>query len=307
MASGVLPAWASNPADANLDELAGPMAGASTYEPSNDSLVSGQLERLLSQDSPYLTAARTRATQLANKRGLLNSSIAATSGERAAIESALPIAQADAATYGQAQRYNTDATNTFARDRNSYLAEGALAKFGGVLDQQARNDEQTMQRELAAADEAFRQKELGFRESSTGRELDIREQDLASQRALQQQELDAKVSDAAAERQAALASEVADIRKQAIDARTRLESDPNMTADAKREAIIALGNQATADIRELVQLSGIDLPDAWPEWINELTPTSGATDGGGAGGFDGTNPNGSPRIDFTTLPGQGES
>ena len=59
--------------------------------------VSGRLQGLLSNRSPYIERARTRAKQTANRRGLMNSSIAAGAGEAAAIDSALPIAQGDAA------------------------------------------------------------------------------------------------------------------------------------------------------------------------------------------------------------------
>ena len=58
--------------------------------------VSGRLKGLLSEDSPYIDRARTSARQAANRRGLMNSSIAAGAGEAAAIDAALPIAQADA-------------------------------------------------------------------------------------------------------------------------------------------------------------------------------------------------------------------
>ena len=58
--------------------------------------VSGRLHGLLDSESPYLDRARARARQYANRRGLMNSSIAAGAGETAAIDAALPIAQADA-------------------------------------------------------------------------------------------------------------------------------------------------------------------------------------------------------------------
>ena len=58
--------------------------------------VSGRLNTLLDAESPYIQRARTRAKQFANRRGLLSSSIAAGAGEAAAIDAALPIAQADA-------------------------------------------------------------------------------------------------------------------------------------------------------------------------------------------------------------------
>lgn len=58
--------------------------------------VSGRLRGLLSRTSPYIQRARTRALQDANRRGLMSSSIAQGAGEAAAIDAALPIAQADA-------------------------------------------------------------------------------------------------------------------------------------------------------------------------------------------------------------------
>lgn len=301
---GILPEWADSPQNADLNSMAGPIQAATTYTPTSQSLVSGQLERLLSKDSPYLSMARTRASQLANSRGLLNSSIAATAGEAAAIDASLPIAQQDATTFGNAERFNADSTNTFAREANAFGREGALQKYRGVLETNAYNKDDAFKRdELAyreratAGDDAFRRDELGFREgsaerddlfrrdelgfrsTSTGRELDIREADLAAQRAIQsrgqdfqQTELDAKTAAANADRQAQLSQDVARIRQAAMDARTRLETDPNLSAEGKRDAILSLGQQASADIQELVRLSGINLPDAWPGWINELSP-----------------------------------
>ena len=71
---------------------------ATPKEPGTDPMetVEGRLSGLLASESPYLTAAKTRAKQEANARGLLNSTMAATAGEKAAIETALPIAQQDA-------------------------------------------------------------------------------------------------------------------------------------------------------------------------------------------------------------------
>ena len=61
--------------------------------------VGGQMTGLLNQNSPYMQAATAGAMRTANQRGLLNSSIAAGEGQKAAIESALPIAQQDAGFY----------------------------------------------------------------------------------------------------------------------------------------------------------------------------------------------------------------
>ena len=61
--------------------------------------VQGQLAGLISSGSPLLVQAQTRAAQEANRRGLLNSSIAVGAGESALYDAAMPIAQADADTH----------------------------------------------------------------------------------------------------------------------------------------------------------------------------------------------------------------
>ena len=68
--------------------------------------VAKNLEGLLASGSPYIEAARAGAQRQANSRGLLNSTMAATAGEKAGIEAALPIAQQDAG-FMQQQELNT--------------------------------------------------------------------------------------------------------------------------------------------------------------------------------------------------------
>ncbi len=128
--AGALAGWATNPSamtSADLATIAGPTQGPTAYKPDDSALVSKQLAALLSQDSPYITRARTKAAQYANRRGLSNSSMAAGAGEVAAIDAALPIASADAGTFFTAQRDNANAENTFARDANAFGRQGALA------------------------------------------------------------------------------------------------------------------------------------------------------------------------------------
>lgn len=74
-------------------------------------LVANQLTGILGTNSPYVQGARDRAIRSANTRGLLNSTLAGTGGEEAAIAAAMPIATADAATYGKAGDYNTALKN----------------------------------------------------------------------------------------------------------------------------------------------------------------------------------------------------
>jgi hypothetical protein len=73
--------------------------------------VQGQLGNILSEDNKLMQTARNRAMQTANSRGLLNSSMAAQAGEQAVIDTAMPIAGADAAAYRQAAMKNVASQN----------------------------------------------------------------------------------------------------------------------------------------------------------------------------------------------------
>lgn len=82
-------------ADKALDER------ASNFKLSDDSMVENRLSGLLGQNSDYLKRAQAKAAVVSNRRGMLNSSIAAGAGTAAAIDAALPIAQQDASTHAQ--------------------------------------------------------------------------------------------------------------------------------------------------------------------------------------------------------------
>lgn len=81
-----------------------------TVDPTKET-VAGQIKTITAENSPLMMQARTAAKQTAAKTGLLNSSMAAGAGEKAVIQTALPIAQQDAGTYFQASRDNKDAKN----------------------------------------------------------------------------------------------------------------------------------------------------------------------------------------------------
>ena len=84
---GVLPAPEYNP----------PATGSPAYTDTVPyETVEDRLTNLLKKDNPYLLQARSSAERQAASRGLQNSTMAATAGESAAIQHALPIAQQDA-------------------------------------------------------------------------------------------------------------------------------------------------------------------------------------------------------------------
>lgn len=84
--------------------------------------VAGQLESLLSKDSPYLQQANTAAKLQAQRSGMLGSSMAAGAREGARIAKALPIATADAGAYQRLQE----------AEQAQYGAAGQLGAEGEV-------------------------------------------------------------------------------------------------------------------------------------------------------------------------------
>lgn len=75
------------------------------------STVQGQVADIIKSGSQLNQLAESKAKSAANRRGLVNSAMAVGAGQKAVIESALPIAQQDASTNFNAQLSNQNAGN----------------------------------------------------------------------------------------------------------------------------------------------------------------------------------------------------
>lgn len=102
---------------------------ASQWNIDGSQTVAGQLKDLLNPNNPLMQQARTGALEQMNNRGLSNSSMAMTAGDAAAYQAALPIAQADAATYAKATSYNADQKNQFALQGNNLSSSQWIAQL----------------------------------------------------------------------------------------------------------------------------------------------------------------------------------
>jgi hypothetical protein len=130
-------------------------AQTSEWTPDANATVAGQVAKITSEASPLNDLAKTQAAQQANKRGLLNSSIAVGAGQKALYESALPIAQQDAATYARAGEFNAGAKNaasTFNAGQQNQAAGQQAAIGAAGYQQQVANTQQTA---LQKGDQAF--------------------------------------------------------------------------------------------------------------------------------------------------------
>lgn len=72
-------------------------------QPSGTSQVMSSLDQVVGANSPYLANARRRGLEVAATRGGINSSIAAGSSERAALDAAMPLVQQGVAIDNQAR------------------------------------------------------------------------------------------------------------------------------------------------------------------------------------------------------------
>ncbi len=109
----------------NLSQL----QGMTRWDVTPNETVRSQLQQIIADDSPLMQQARARAMQASNARGLLNSSMAATAGESALYDAAMPIAQQDASTYARSGEFNANTANTFSRDNNAFVRDAYMADF----------------------------------------------------------------------------------------------------------------------------------------------------------------------------------
>lgn len=124
------------------------------------STVEGRMNSLMSRDSAYRQQAETQAKQASNARGLMNSSMAVTAGQSAALQAMLPIAQQDASTYFQNDQNNLAYTNE-GRKLNAGT-ELDIAKTNAAADQRGQEFNAQQFAENEALNAGLRQEQSQF-------------------------------------------------------------------------------------------------------------------------------------------------
>jgi hypothetical protein len=138
--------------------------------------VAGRVNSLVSADNPLMQTARTQAAQTAAARGLVNSSLGVQAGQQAVINTATPIASADASLFQQQNLANQAALNS-ASTTNAQL--GVSAGMQGLsLAQQAA--------------------QFGTTSNQTQQQIDAQRSQFAQNLALQSKELDTRIEQFAA-------------------------------------------------------------------------------------------------------------
>ncbi len=103
----------------------------------DDSSVASQLDKLLDSDSDYMRASQARANEQASALGMMSSSSAVGASQRAAIESALPIAQQDAQTAAKFQQQQQAAENMMKQtEMEGYVSAELKAQEAAITEKQ---------------------------------------------------------------------------------------------------------------------------------------------------------------------------
>ena len=202
-----------------------PTVHKSTVDPSLT--VENRMTGLLSSESPYMNAARSKAMRTANQRGLLNTTMAAGAGEKAAIESAMPIATQDA-SYLQ---------NSAIKSQEADLQSGLYEKQGEIS------------------------KDIATHEGGIARELEGIVQQGANFR--QQAELDMKKVLAEMElgnnEKTAYAGAVTDMGDRFMAELNNIQRDPNVTTEAKTAAIATLQQAYRQNLQTLSSIYSVSI------------------------------------------------
>ncbi|WP_404377810.1 hypothetical protein [Vreelandella aquamarina] len=93
-----------------------------------------QLAQILNSNSPLMRRASTQGMQVANSRGLLNSSMAAEASQGAMIDRATPLAQQDASTYFQNNQANAGRQQQAFLNDQQYRNQLSLNEQGYQFD-----------------------------------------------------------------------------------------------------------------------------------------------------------------------------
>lgn len=128
-----------------------------------DASVSGRLNGLLAENSLYTQMAREGGVRTAGRRGLLNSSIAAGSGQAAAIAAAAPIASQEAQQVSERNNMRLQSSLQY-RSATALQAQGDAAAWGRQMSAQAHAGQ------LQGTDIAAAWQRLGF-EATTQRDI----------------------------------------------------------------------------------------------------------------------------------------
>jgi hypothetical protein len=231
-----------------------------SWDITSDQTVQGQIQKILDPNNPLMVQAKTTADEEWNRRGLVNSGMAATGAQDAMLRAAVPIATSDAATYGKAAGYNADQLNQVA------TKNAEMANTVGIANLNANNS--WAQANLGA------NTQLDQTRMQIGSQLDQTRMQIGSQQAIAQlnsdtqkyvNQLDSATKLQAQQMQDANQTllntnqQAASMFNQAMVSMANIQNNPNLDADNKTQAIAQVWGTLQTQVKVLSAVTGLNL------------------------------------------------
>lgn len=236
----------------------------------------GRLNQMLQSNSPLMQRASTQGQQMANQRGLLNSSMAAGAAQGAMIDRAQPFALQDSSNLMQNQRQDSAAQNEQAMLQSSTLADSFLRnqqfQQEGALNQQGMDIQAGLAQQQSGLQSQRDAQQFNYESGLIGQQADIqaeRDQRIAS---LDQEQtrLQADLQEAAAQNDLGRQQELNEQQAQIQTERDELLFDQDLDRTAQdyglRSDILRQEGEQT-----LERLYGTSMANAWGVMGNNVT------------------------------------
>lgn len=256
------------------------------WSPEEDS-VATRIAAITAGGSPLMRQAANQGLQVANRRGLGNSSIAAGASQAEVIRAAAPIASQDAQqTYGknlqtqQGLQQRELQTQQGEQQRGLQVLQGEQQRgiqelqgtqALGQLDVQGKQrldqigaeaDRQRQLQELTGSQELGRQTLVG--EQQRGLQVLQGEQELGRQQLVGEQNATQQAAQLAAASQQQITASLADLSGQRMTALSQTLQNEKIPAEARAAAEASFNDQYKQTINYLSNLYGVKLNDATP-------------------------------------------
>lgn len=285
-------------------------ANLNNWDVNGNQTVAGQVKGIIDSNSPLMQQAVQKANEASNGKGLLNSSMAVTSGQSALYGAAMPIAQQDAQTYANAAHANADAANqnsqfnanatnasnafnatqTNAMTSQNTAATNDMTKtvMADSLQAQVANQSTGLQQSAQAYDAAVKGAMQG---ADNATKVALANLDSSTRTQLMQMQSQYNV-------QMQTSNSMASTYQSLVSNITAIMQDQNLDAGAKQSAISNLTSMYNNALQMQSSISGLNLGSL-------LSPQAmGAPTSGGAGGAGDPNANiGTPQQGGTDQAG----
>jgi hypothetical protein len=247
------------------------------WVPEDDS-VSTQLTGLLNTNSDYMKTARAAGQRTAQKRGLLNSSIAAGAAQSAAISAAAPIASQDAQQLAQKNQAVIEGGINSGLSKQQFEQQGQLNTQQNTAAQQLQQmqDAAAKEREQLQIQGATDQQLAEFDQRTKEQQANIQAQADLQEKQLSSAERTALLSSDTSLRQSQIAAN-SQLSGQYLDAFASLAANPKIPASTRNayiqefQRILSQGQ----DLINVVQYVPLD----WGAGANTNTATPPASSG----------------------------